>query len=188
MSPTYISTVPPTTSLTLTTPVVRITVWPTPYSTPEQNPTQIAARLDVFSGTNAGTVIAHGTNVTPIVDGPPLITYEVREVTLPISVTYEHLFPDKTGEHLVPQLVTFDKIWVFTVTGGPFVAANNAWTIWLDDTIVGESGGGDNGIAVLIVDPVLLREGARIGVSWGRGKPEESYLPERLHFERPPVP
>lgn len=169
-------------------PRITITVWPTPYLTPQPNATTIAVVGDLFSGRITGTVIARGTNTTPLNTLPPLISYEVEEVTLPMPITLEWLLPDATGILLEPRLVTFDRAWHLTVTGGPFQVGNNDWTIWLDDKIVGRSLGGDSSISVLILDPSLLREGAAIGVSRGYYKPRpDNYLPDSLHFQRPPL-
>lgn len=185
-------------------PLAAVTRWPTPYSTPQWNPTQIAAMQEIYNGTNPGVVIARGTNTTPVTivlehgttatprtAHSPYVSYEVREYTLPITITKEWLFPDATGRYLEPGLVTFEKMWIFTVTrtGGTFHPGSGASSIWLDNRIIAYASGGPDGVSAFIYDPQLLKEGAAIGVSYGDFPPaKDRYLPERLHFNRPPTP
>lgn len=141
---------------------------------------------DIYSGRLRGEIIARGSNTTPVPAGRviSIISYELEEISLPITVTMDRRVP-VSATWLQPKVVTFDKVWVFTVTGGPFRVASLSWTIWLDDQVIGDSGGGENGISVLVYDGSLLREGATIGVSYGLSKPYLE-LPEKLHFIRPP--
>lgn len=156
---------------------------PTREPTPQLSPQEIQALDDVYSGRLRGTIIARGTNATPIPVGRmSLLSYEVEEITLPITVTADMLVPTSDGNYLQPRVITFDKIWVFRVTGGPFLDAANIWTIWLDDHVIGYSGGGEDYIAALFFDRSLLHEGATIGVSYGEGKPYV-HLPEKLHLD-----
>lgn len=166
-----------------------VTRWPTPFATPHYPPTEVAAMQEIYKGINTGTVIAQSANTTPVGTPGLLVSYEVKEYTLPVPVTMDVRLPKSSGNRLDPSIVTFQKVWLLVVRGGPFLAANNVWSIWLDNTIVGASGGGRDGISAFIYDPQLLREGAAIGVSWGLGPPvEDYYLPELLHFDRPPTP
>jgi hypothetical protein len=178
----------PSSSITRTV-VVALTRWPTPYSTPQLNPTEIAAFRDIYNGTNTGTVIARGTNTTPVATSSPFISYEVREYILPVPVTMERGLPNAAGNDFELGLVTFQKMWILSVTGGPFYPGGNMYSIWLDDRLLGGAAGSLDQISVFIYDPQLLQEGAAIGVSWGSYPPgEDYYLPERLHLIRPPAP
>ena len=159
-----------------------------PFETP--NPTQAAENQmkhylnDVYYE-QEGTVIAEGTNTTPVPHdtfNTSLTSYKIIEVTLPTPVTWDVLVPAPGGERLQVQTRTFDKVWRIIVTGGPFWTANNSWYVWIDNTKVGRALEGRTSVATVVFDRALLREGARIGVGFGCCP---TYLPERLHINAP---
>jgi hypothetical protein len=178
----------------IVTPTSEITPEPTsvaytPHAT--MNPTQVAGTQMAYYLNNvfyeqAGVSIARGTNTTPVpheeINNLALLSYEITEVSLPVSVTWDLVVPNPETHMLEKQSVTFDKVWRLTVTGGPFVGGNNRWTVWLDDIGIGYGSEKENGLVAIIFDKTLLREGARIGVSYG-GNP--TYLPELLHLQIP---
>ena len=147
---------------------------------------------EIYNGTNPGVVIAHSTNTntTPVATPAFLVSYEVREYTLPVPVTKEWRFPDVAGNDLELGLVTFQKMWILTVRGGPFYVGNNSYYIWLDDRLLDAAGNGLDAVSVFVYDPQQFIEGAEIRVTWGLYPPTEnnSPLPERLHFNKPPTP
>jgi hypothetical protein len=173
---------------------IQITVIPAPSGTPDTSrfptpdPTRVAWRqyVDHIFYRQEGVIIAQGTNATPIPHellNVSLTTYQVEEVSLPNTITMKLRVPGPTRDRLEPRTVTFDKLWRITVFGGTFWVGNASWTIWIDDTLVGNGLEGRDRLTTIVVDRTLLREGATIGV--GRGT-RPTLLPERLHFNRAP--
>jgi hypothetical protein len=133
----------------------------------------------------AATVLAQGTNRTPVPDAGYLMTsYRLTEIELPEVVT--HTFPVPISGYLQPREISFKKVWRLTITGGPFPATDSGYSLYLDDTIVGNGVEKNGGLTTIIFDPTLLHEGARIGLSHGTYPPVYN-LPETLHFERQPT-
>ena len=191
-SPTPMATqsaIPPPTSIETRPPGVTPTVLPTlhpPLTSiipgPTMNATEVAETEHVryvsdILNFSPGTIIARSIGPTPTGTARPIITgYEIKEVVLTSTITTEIRVPTLHSRQMHVETVTFDRFWRLTVLGGPFMAGNNSWYIWIDDTIV------NKGPSAVIFDRTLLREGARIGVSWGNSTLLLTYLDETLHI------
>jgi len=189
------STPQPTASATGPVPgltVVYVTRTGVPTSVPETpNPTRVAEMeklqlLIHYFFEEPGTVIAEGINATPVPDVPyHMLSYKVAEITLPQVMTHTYRVP--ISGTLQPQLMSFSRVWRLTITGGPFIPTDYGYQMYLDDIPVGDGVMENGGLTTIIFDPLLLREGARIGLSYGHYPPVYS-LPERLHLTRQPSP
>ncbi len=131
-----------------------------------------------------GTEIAKGEDIQPTaLNG--LRSYSVEEVILPIylTCTIERIVNNSP----VYQPLTFKKFWRFTVVGDHVnYGTADRWYIWLDNTLIGTSSAGDK-LITFVYDPVLLHEGATIGVSYGPRPPQDT-LSKKLHFKVQPSP
>jgi hypothetical protein len=133
------------------------------------------------------TLVAQGTNTTPVPSGGytdvALLTYEVREITLPEAKTWDAWVPGPQGG-LEVRPVTFTQAWRVTVKGTGFFVGGSDWLMYADDQVIGRCGFASGGLTTIIYDRSLLTEGARLGVSFGGSS--LIYLPEVLHL--PPGP
>ncbi len=145
---------------------------------PTPDPTEIAAqqRVDYLFHLlyqEPGTIIAQGTNATPVGTNGPT-SYYVEEVTLPGPTNFE----------AVGRNITVDKVWRFVVTGqlGSSEVGALGWHVWIDNASIGVGApdGQGEGIIAIVTDRTILREGAIISISYGN-------MPEKIGAEGIPV-
>jgi hypothetical protein len=140
-----------------------------------------------FFANQRGQILAQGTNAVPT-GSRNLTTYRVEAVLLPGRVNCSLPVPRSTNDGYQDQGVNLDHFWRLTISGGPFYSSLG-WSVWLNDRLVGEAIGHPDmtALSVIITNPTLLQEGARIGITRGVGLPQEvEYLSERLYFD--PMP
>lgn len=102
-------------------------------------------------------------------------SYRVEELTLPqpMEVTVNGTATD------------VQKAWRITIAGGQFPVASLGYFIWLDDTSVPATETG-RGLAGFVFEPSLLREGAKVGISYSDRIGLRQQLPVGLELQREP--
>jgi hypothetical protein len=159
-----------------------------PIETP--NPTQIASQRlagEMYYAfyEQPGTVIAEGTNTTPVKGttlGITLTSYRITEVVLAAPVTWDVTAPSPDSGLLTSQPLTLNRLWRIEIIGEVFLGSG-AWTIWIDNQAVGLGRTIERGLETVMFDDKYLREGAVLAVEYGgvRGGIREE-VPERLHL------
>ena len=136
-----------------------------------------------------GKSIARGVNERPA-QTYLLRSYQIEVITLPRPMTC--LVEVAGNNRITEQSRTFDRFWRISVAGDRINDLQGLiWHVWLDNRIVGGTGvgvrgtGAGNELVVPVYDRELLREGATVGVSYGRAGPEET-ISETLHFTATP--
>jgi hypothetical protein len=159
-----------------------------PIETP--NATQIASQRLAGEKEYAfyeqpGTVIAEGTNTTPVKGttlNVTLTSYRVTEVVLPAPVTWDVTAPSADSGLLTSQPLTFNRLWRVEIIGEVFYGSG-FWTVWIGEQAVGLGRITERGLVTVMFDGKHLREGAVLAVTYGGkagGVREE--VPERLHL------
>jgi hypothetical protein len=136
-----------------------------------------------------GKPVARGVNEQPA-GMYQLRGYQVEMITLPRQITCS--VEVAVNNRIREESRTFDRFWRISVAGDRINDLQGLiWHVWLDNMIVGGTGVGVKGtgagyeLAVPVYDRDLLREGATVGVSYGRVPPEET-ISEKLHFTTTP--
>ena len=102
------------------------------------------------------------------------------------TVTIRVRVPTTSVDDVQSEDRTFDRFWRVIVTGGTFRVMDTSLAIWLDDKVVNVGGVVEDGLMVILYDPSLLQDGARIGLSMDRGASSPMYLTETLQLDISP--
>lgn len=165
------------------------------------DPTEIARRqlstdlLQIFYH-QPGTILAHGTNQTPV-GWYQLKTYRLEAVTLPSPLPFAieaDVHQVGVGDEVLIQgpkliqgkkIITLSTIYRLTITGGPFEQTSlERWPISVGNALLGY-GGPDievpnwSEVKIVLYDIGLLQEGSTLSLSG-------TELPEKLHFTSKP--
>jgi hypothetical protein len=123
-----------------------------------------------------------GDLVAEAVFAEPATRYEVR------SYKIEELsLPHPMAFSIDGETADVSRAWRITVTGGPFPVRAQGYYIWVDDTSLPAKEAAE-GLIGFIIQASTLREGAKIGVSYGDSIAFRQQFPGGLDLQRDPTP
>ncbi|MDQ2807293.1 MAG: hypothetical protein M3Z04_10350 [Chloroflexota bacterium] len=154
----------------------------TPPSTAEILREQFSAQLEILYK-QPGTIIAHG-QALQLTSYHSLKAYTIEQVDL--SAFAMRPVP-ASGNPIHTENVPVKRFWRVRVSAEPgsFPMTSLFYTIWANDTLLGQSDGGSDELVAVVFDSRLLPEGASIGVSLGMIKPYE-VTAEPIHYTQQP--
>jgi len=145
--------------------VAQILATETPYPTVTPVPTQEGV-VDLYS--LGGEVIAEAKLAEPATRYG-VSSYKIEELSLPYPMAVA----------INGEMADVSKAWRITLTGGPFPVRSLGYYIWIDETSV-PAAEAPPGLVGFVFEPSMLREGAKIGVSYSDSIAFRQQLPVLL--------
>jgi len=145
----------------------------TPYPTVTPVPTP-EGTVDLYSLT--GELIAEAVFAEPATRYE-VRSYKIEELSLPHPMTFA----------IDGETANVTKAWRITIAGGPFPVRAQGYYIWVDDTSLPAKEAAE-GLIGFIIQASTLRDGAKIGVSYGDSIAFRQQFPGGLVLQRDPTP
>jgi hypothetical protein len=145
----------------------------TPYPTVTPVPTE-EGLVDLYS--LDGELIAQWSSAEAVTSFG-VTAYQIEELTLPQPIQVP----------LNGEASSVQKAWRITITGSGFLVASLGYYVWIDETAVPAKEAG-SGLVGFVFEPSLLREGAKLGISYSDRIGLRQQLPGELDLQKNPTP